>query len=86
MLFDRGGGGTGQVFDWNRIESHPALADAFLAGGIGPANVAAAIGVGAGGIDISSGIETAPGIKDHDRMRALFDAARLPARERQDER
>ncbi|RIX27103.1 bifunctional indole-3-glycerol-phosphate synthase TrpC/phosphoribosylanthranilate isomerase TrpF [Sphingomonas edaphi] len=80
LLFDSGDGGTGQSFDWGVIDGHPALATAFLAGGINPANVAAAAQVGAAGIDLSSGIETAPGIKDHDKMAALFAALRPAAR------
>lgn len=80
LLFDSGEGGTGQSFDWSVIDAHPALATAFLAGGINPANVAAAAQVGAAGIDLSSGIEAAPGIKDHDKMGALFAALRPTAR------
>jgi indole-3-glycerol phosphate synthase/phosphoribosylanthranilate isomerase len=80
LLFDSGDGGTGQSFDWSVIDDHPDLATAFLAGGINPANVAAAAQVGAAGIDLSSGIEAAPGIKDHDKMGALFAALRPAAR------
>ena len=48
-----------------------------LAGGLGPENVRAAIeAVGPWAVDASSSLETAPGIKDHDRVRAFVEAAR----------
>jgi len=48
-----------------------------LAGGLGPENVAAAIAeVQPWAVDASSSLERAPGIKDHDRVRAYVEAAR----------
>ena len=48
-----------------------------LAGGLGPENVAAAIAaVRPWAVDASSSLERAPGIKDHDRVRAYVEAAR----------
>lgn len=83
-LFDtRSGGrtgGTGQPFDWKLIVERPELPDAFIAGGIGPANARAAQRVGAFGIDVGSAIEAAPGRKDHSKLEALFNALRLPSR------
>ncbi len=67
-------GGTGQQFDWQWIKNLPKRI--FLAGGITPDNVAKAIGAGVYGIDICSGIESAPGQKDHDKMKRLFDVIR----------
>lgn len=68
-------GGTGRTFDW-------ALAagldrEVVLAGGLTPENVGRAIAVAAPwGIDVSSGIERAPGEKDHDLMRRFVEAVR----------
>ena len=75
-LFDTGTGGTGRTFDWSLLKGRADLPRAFLAGGIGPANAAAAGRLGAFGLDLSSGIEAAPGIKDPALLCALFDALR----------
>jgi len=64
-------GGTGLTFDWNII-GHISKR-IFLAGGINPDNVAAAIELGVYGIDVCSGIETSPGKKDHRKMKKLFE-------------
>ncbi len=73
LLFDSGGG-TGKTFDWSLLEAHPRTKPFFLAGGITPENVAEAIRrVRPDAIDVSSGVELAPGIKDHDKVRALFE-------------
>ncbi|HEX8667676.1 MAG TPA: bifunctional indole-3-glycerol-phosphate synthase TrpC/phosphoribosylanthranilate isomerase TrpF [Allosphingosinicella sp.] len=73
-------GGTGMAFDWSRLEGRPELASAVLAGGLNPGNAAAAARVGAYALDVSSGIEAAPGRKDPDRMGAFFEALRVPVR------
>jgi len=64
-------GGTGLTFDWNII-GHISKR-IFLAGGINPDNVAAAIELGVYGIDVCSGIEARPGKKDHRKMKKLFE-------------
>ena len=64
-------GGTGLTFDWNIIGHINKRI--FLAGGINPDNVAAAIELGVYGIDVCSGIEAKPGKKDHRKMRKLFE-------------
>lgn len=61
-------GGTGMTFEWSRVPKFigPPL---ILAGGLKPGNVAAAIGrIHPYGVDVSSGVERAPGIKDAQRM------------------
>jgi len=63
-------GGTGVTFDWNVIGHMNKRV--FLAGGINPCNAAAAIKLGVYGIDVCSGIESAPGKKDHKKMKELF--------------
>jgi indole-3-glycerol phosphate synthase/phosphoribosylanthranilate isomerase len=73
-------GGTGEAFDWSLVAGRDDLPAAFLAGGIGPANARAAAAVGAFGIDVGSRVECAPGIKDPDKVKALFAALRPDAR------
>jgi phosphoribosylanthranilate isomerase len=64
-------GGTGLTFDWN-IVGHIEKR-VFLAGGINPDNAADAVELGVYGIDVCSGIEAAPGRKDHKKMKKLFE-------------
>lgn len=66
-------GGTGKVFDWSIIEGLQLARPAILAGGLTPENVAAGIAaVRPYAVDINSGIEVRPGVKDHDRLRELM--------------
>jgi phosphoribosylanthranilate isomerase len=68
-------GGTGRTIDWAAAAGIAAQREIVLAGGLTPDNVAEAIArVRPFGIDVSSGVERAPGIKDHRRLRALFEA------------
>ena len=68
-------GGTGRTIDWTAAADLAAQRTIMLAGGLTPDNVADAIArVRPFGIDVSSGVERAPGIKDHQRLRALFEA------------
>lgn len=77
VLFDSGGG-SGRTFDWSLIEGYRGK-KFFLAGGITPENVVAAIErVRPDAIDLASGVERAPGIKDHERLKALFRQVRDP--------
>lgn len=70
-------GGTGQTADWAAARPLAARYPIFLAGGLTPANVAAAIAqVQPWGVDVASGVEAAPGRKDHDKMRAFVAAAK----------
>ena len=84
MVFDTaiGGrsGGTGRVFDWNRVRERDELGAGLLAGGLNPDNAAAAARVGAWGLDVGSGVEAAPGRKCPERLTAFFEALRPRAR------
>jgi phosphoribosylanthranilate isomerase len=67
-------GGTGRTGDWGEFatlqETHPEHRW-ILAGGISPLNIGEALGQsGARWVDLNSGVEQAPGIKDHEKMRA----------------
>jgi phosphoribosylanthranilate isomerase len=68
-------GGTGRTVDWAAAAAIAARRHVILAGGLTPENVGEAVArVRPYGIDVSSGVETAPGIKDHGRLKALFEA------------
>jgi phosphoribosylanthranilate isomerase len=70
-------GGTGRTIDWVAAAAVAAERRTLLAGGLTPENVADAVArVRPFGIDVSSGVERAPGVKDHQRLRALFEALR----------
>lgn len=68
-------GGTGRTIDWSAAAAAAARRPVFLSGGLNPANVSDAIArVRPYGVDLSSGVESAPGIKDPAKLRALFDS------------
>jgi phosphoribosylanthranilate isomerase len=70
-------GGNGIAFDWTLVRDGAPAGSWGLAGGLDPANVAAAVGLtGAAWVDVASGVETAPGIKDHAAVRAFVERAR----------
>lgn len=71
LVFDVGGGGSGRSFDW-RILGEIAPRRAFIAGGLRPENVACLLPYRPWGVDVSSGVEASPGVKDPTRMRAFF--------------
>jgi indole-3-glycerol phosphate synthase / phosphoribosylanthranilate isomerase len=73
-------GGTGETFDWSLLNGRPALPNAFIAGGLNPSNVRDAQHVGSYGLDVSSGVESAPGIKDESKVAELFEALRPSSR------
>ncbi|HEY0158654.1 MAG TPA: phosphoribosylanthranilate isomerase [Thermoanaerobaculia bacterium] len=78
LLFDTGGG-TGRRFDWSLLAMYPRTQPFFLAGGLTPDNVGAAISlVRPDAIDLASGVESAPGVKDHRKLRTLFERVRKP--------
>jgi phosphoribosylanthranilate isomerase len=70
-------GGTGHSPSWTRLAAVDFPGCLILAGGLDPDNVAEAVGlVQPFGVDVSSGIESSPGVKDSVRMRAFVEAAR----------
>ena len=69
-------GGTGTRFDWSLLGNHRHTIEWGVAGGLTPANVAQAIAeTGAPLVDVSSGVESAPGVKDVDKIAAFLKAA-----------
>jgi phosphoribosylanthranilate isomerase len=78
-------GGLGAVFDWHLLENLALKLPFMVSGGLNAENVAEAIRITrAGGVDVSSGVERAPGVKDVEMIRAFIRAARtneeLPVR------
>jgi len=82
-------GGLGKAFDWHLLEDLNLSIPFMLSGGLHAGNVAEALAITkAGGVDVSSGVESVPGAKDPDKIRAFIRAARagvpspLPSGER----
>lgn len=70
-------GGTGVLAPWDVIEEHRPAADFVISGGLRPDNVAEAVRrLRPVGVDVSSGVESEPGIKDPALLRAFVEAAR----------
>lgn len=70
-------GGNGVSFDWTLMHSLDESVNYMLSGGLNKDNVAEALAITrAPGIDISSGVESAPGVKDLDMIDAFFDAVK----------
>jgi len=70
-------GGTGRVIEWTVAAAAARLRPVILSGGLTPENVRdAAQAVNPYAVDVSSGVEAAPGIKDESKMRAFFAALR----------
>ena len=72
-------GGTGEKFNWDlAVEAQKFGKPIFLAGGLTPENVVDAVRkVHPFGVDVSSGVESAPGIKDHAKVKAFITAAKF---------
>jgi phosphoribosylanthranilate isomerase len=75
---DKAYGGTGKTFDWRLAEKFVKEGfRVFLSGGLNPSNVMHAVKrVNPYAVDVSSGIEVSPGVKDHDKMIAFVKALR----------
>jgi phosphoribosylanthranilate isomerase len=70
-------GGNGQVFDWSILRGFAVDKPWMLSGGLEPGNVAEALkATGAHAVDVSSGVESAPGVKDPARIEAFIAAVR----------
>ncbi len=77
-------GGTGQCFDWRFAAPIARYRQVILAGGLTPTNVADAIRqVRPAVVDVASGVESQPGVKDPDKIHAFVDAVRLTGQEGQ---
>ena len=74
-------GGTGETFNWDlAVEAQKWGRPVFLAGGLTPENVGEAVHqVRPFGVDVSTGVEAAPGKKDHQRVTAFIAAAKKAA-------
>lgn len=78
LLFDtfeeRRAGGTGRRFDWSLLKGYSRTKPFFLAGGLNPDNIAGAIGLSSpDAVDVASGVESEPGVKDHARVAQFFE-------------
>lgn len=75
-------GGHGRVFDWSILAALPPALPFMVSGGLTPENVGNAIrtiramGLNLAGVDVSSGVESAPGVKDEAKIKAFIAAAR----------
>ncbi len=70
-------GGTGQTIDWNLVRDASLRPPVILSGGLNPDNVAAAIAATEPfAVDVASGTEAAPGVKDREKLRAFYEAVR----------
>ncbi|MCP3462233.1 phosphoribosylanthranilate isomerase [Bradyrhizobium sp. CCGUVB23] len=70
-------GGLGATFDWHLLENLDLTLPYMVSGGLHAQNVAEALRLtGAGGVDVSSGVESAPGVKDPEMIKAFIRAAR----------
>jgi len=71
-------GGTGNSFDWRLVENYKIGKPIIIAGGLTPDNIEAAIRqVRPYAVDINSGVEKRPGVKDHNLLRQLIKNVRL---------
>jgi phosphoribosylanthranilate isomerase len=82
LFFDAPESGVGMRADWNQAALLARQCELMLGGGLDESNVGKAIAtVRPFGVDVSSGVESAPGIKDAALVRAFISAARKAAKE-----
>ncbi|QHM75356.1 Tryptophan biosynthesis protein TrpCF [Mixta theicola] len=74
-VLDNGAGGTGQHFDWTLLAGQP-LDNVLLAGGLSADNCVSAAQLGCAGLDFNSGVESAPGVKDAEKIAAVLQTLR----------
>ncbi len=76
-------GGHGAAFDWSILQGQSLEKHWLLAGGLDPSNIAAAIAqTGAKAVDVSSGVESSPGVKDPQKIAAFIEAAKASGEEK----
>ncbi len=79
-MLDAGRGGSGQTWDWSLARGRRSRVPLILSGGLTPDNVAEAVAaVRPWGVDVASGVEASPGIKDPAKVEAFMAAARATA-------
>jgi phosphoribosylanthranilate isomerase len=77
LLFEGKRSGKGEQADWDRAAAIARCSCVLLAGGLTPANVTEAVTrVHPWGVDVSSGVESSPGVKDPEKIKAFINAAR----------
>jgi phosphoribosylanthranilate isomerase len=77
VLLDAAHPGSGQVFDWALVADVPEGQRLVIAGGLDPSNVGSAITrVRPWGVDVVSGVEISPGVKDPMKLKAFIEAAK----------
>ena len=77
LLIDGPNPGSGEVFDWSLAEGVAHADQLIVSGGLTPQNVASAMGqIHPYGVDVATGVEMAPGVKDPRKLKAFVDAVR----------
>ncbi len=69
-------GGTARSFDWAQLKHYAERDQVILAGGLNPDNAAAADALGVWALDVNSGVESEPGVKDPSRLNAFMSTLR----------
>ncbi|MBD5608428.1 MAG: phosphoribosylanthranilate isomerase [Desulfovibrio sp.] len=83
FLLDAGAnlGGSGKTLDWNALSETKFSRDWFLAGGLNPDNISDSLkALTPAGIDLNSGVEASPGVKDHKKIGEILKIIRSRAR------